>query len=442
MSENPLAHASIWKNNIFMRMFASYSVSMMGNYFDMIAIMILFGYVWQTEPILIALIPVALALPQALLSQFAGVLADKWHKVKLMMIADFLTAILTLLLLIAPNPWIALVIITLRSIVNVVHYPAQQSLIKHVVPEQHLMKAISLNGLMMQLSKVIAPFIGGSLASAASPQLCILINAIAFFISSGILLSIILQKKVELHKVEPDGLNEDAAEPTQSPTSHKPSFWQSWREGWTVVLKSRILWVSFLFFFIGLFNIQMIDIQITSWFRDIAPSRPELIGWVVASSGFGAVLMIMFLNRFEKLRSYGWLLGGGIMCIGLGFGGIGLLQAGFHSLMAMLCGVIAGLGVGLYSIGIQYIIQKHTTKENIGRVSGINSSVASLSVVIAPLCGGFLAQIFGAGVIFIAVGIICTSLGGIAVLFRRYIWREASDSLDSPIIPHGKYNEM
>lgn len=418
MSEKNNTEKSIWRNSVFMRIFASYSVSIMGNYFDSVALMIMFGFLWQAEPIVIALIPVAVALPQAILSQFTGVLADKMNKVKLMLTSDLLTAVLTLFLLWASNPWIALIIISLRSTVNVVHFPAQQSIIKHIVPEHQLIKAVSLNGIVMQLSKIIAPLLGGVLAGATSPQLCILMNAIAFFISCGILLTLLKNKE----------LSQTVEMPEPEDQTQRSSFWHSWREGWGFIFESRILKVSFLFSFIGLSFIQMIDVQFTTWLRVYAPERPELIGWIFASSGFGALLMMMFLNRFEQFRSYGWLLGGSILFIGAGFGGFGFLTPGFAGWLPVLLGICIGLGVGLYSVGFQFIIQKHTTEKSIGRVSGISNSISSLTVVIAPLVGGVLVQKWGPSSIFLWIGVICTFVGIASILLKKVLWRESSVS--------------
>jgi MFS transporter, DHA3 family, macrolide efflux protein len=53
---------------------------------------------------------------------------------------------------------------------------------------------------------VIGPFIGGSLAAAVSPRLCILINAVAFFVSALILWR--TGKHYDRH-VQEDGTKED-----------------------------------------------------------------------------------------------------------------------------------------------------------------------------------------------------------------------------------------
>ncbi|MCD8510872.1 MAG: MFS transporter [Bacillus sp. (in: Bacteria)] len=364
--------ASIWQNKIYMRLFASYSVSMLGHWFDMVAIMILFGYVWQAEPMLIALIPVALALPQALLGQFSGVIADKFDKVKLMMAADFLTAALTFILLLAQNPWIALVILSLRSVVNVIHFPAQQGLIKQVVDENLMLKAVTLNGIVNQLGKIMGPVIGGGIAGLFSPQLCIFINGVAFILSALILLSIILQNKLTAT------VNE------QSEQAEAKSFWAAWRDGWRIVLKSRILLVSFSLSILGMIGVQMVDIQFPVLMRLLYPENPEIVGWLMGASGFGALLVFTIINRFEKLSGFGWILGGSAALIGIGFGAAGYLPVGSQLFMPILIGIIIGIAAGLFMIGSQYIMQTYTTKENIGRVSGIYNSLLSITVIISP----------------------------------------------------------
>lgn len=67
------------------------------------------------------------------------------------------------------NLWMMLGIIFVRATISTVHFPAQQALVKQVVHEDLLMKAVTLNGTVNQLSKVIGPFVGASIAAAFSP---------------------------------------------------------------------------------------------------------------------------------------------------------------------------------------------------------------------------------------------------------------------------------
>ncbi|AST89973.1 hypothetical protein BC6307_01095 [Sutcliffiella cohnii] len=414
MTTNLRKEETIWQNSIFMRLFASYSVSMLGHWFDMVAIIVLFGYVWNADPMMIALIPVAYALPQVVLGQFAGVLSDKFHKVKIMMVADFTTALLTFILLFSNHPITAIIVISLRATVNVVHSPAQQGLVKLVVKENLIMKAITLNGSVNQLSKIIGPFIGASLVGIASPKLCILINAIAFTISAIILLTIIVNKEM-VKKTTMIG--------QQNAETEKEHFWGSWKKGWVIVYQKKVLFVSLIACFLAFTAIQMIDFQFPVFFREIAPHLPQLAGWIMGSSGLGALVMILMLNRYKNLKQYGWLIGGSLVLIGGGFGGIGFLQEGFILAIPLALSFILGLGVGLLSITSQYIIQMETKQDEIGRVTGISNSVISFTVLISPIMGGVLIHHFGFIPVCLCVAsflvIIGISLfGGNNVLFK------------------------
>ncbi|SEQ33140.1 MFS transporter [Piscibacillus halophilus] len=404
-----MSELSIWKNDIFLRLFSSYFISVLGRWFDMVAIMILFSYVWKADPLIIALIPVAYAFPHAFLSQFAGILADRFNKVKLMLIADISTAILTFILVLAPGPWTAISIVLVRATLTVIHYPAEQSLIKHVVPKELIVKAITLNGAADQFTKIIGPFVGAAIAAALSAKLCILFNGIAYIVSAIILMTI-LNKSPETSKGEES-------------TSQEP-FWKLWRGGWSYVLNSRILVVSFLFSLLGFMAIQMVDIQFSVLLREIAPNQPSLVGAVISAAGAGALTMIFILNRFKEFKSYGLILGSSLFFIGVGFGGAGFWLNGLPNMLITLLGFTAGIGAGLFTVGQNYILQRETDHTTIGRVSGIFSSLTSLMVLMAPIIGGSLVTIFGVKLVFQMIGITLTIIGVLGILFKNFLWRK------------------
>ncbi|ARK29817.1 MFS transporter [Halalkalibacter krulwichiae] len=413
MSKEIKQKESIWRNSIFMKLFASYTVSMFGHWFDMVAIIVLFSYVWETEPIVLALIPVAYALPQVLLGQFASMLTDRFHKVKVMLVADVATAVLTFLLVFTKGPWIALVLIALRSTISVVHLPAQQGLIKRVVKEKLLMKAVTLNGSVNQLAKMIGPLIGASLLTIFSPKLCMIVNAICYTISAFILFKVLLDKKDNEKTSTPVVVNKI-----------RLGFWGTWKTGWLIVFQKKTLYYSLMATFIGVTAIQMVDIQFPVLFREIAPHLPHLPGWLMAASGAGALTMIMLLNHFRKLTNYGWLIGISLFFIGAGFAGVALLKEGFHIFFPLLFGFIVGLGVGLLTITNQYIVQSETTEQEIGRVTAITNSVISFTVILSPLAGGVLVQYFGVRFVYLGSGSLLLLIGmllfvGDSILFKN-----------------------
>ncbi|MFS0749745.1 MFS transporter [Oceanobacillus sp. 1P07AA] len=395
-------------NKAFLRLFTSYSVSMFGRWLDMVAVMILFGYIWNSSPLVIAFIPIAYALPHALFSQFAGVLADRFNKVKLMIFSDVSVSILSVILLFVSSPTFGLILLFLRSTFTIVHFPSQQSLVKEIVEEKYIVKAITLNGMINEVTKLIGPILGGALASFFSPKICILINAIAYFISAIIVWK--LREKVGQEKTE--SANQEK----------RQGLWLNLKEGWKYVFLSRVLLISISYSIIGYLAIQMTDVQLTVLLREFSIGKPELLGWVMASSGFGALVSMMLVNYTLKRIDYRFLLGGSYLCIGIGYGGMGYLSVGISSFVPILLGFIIGLGVGFYSIGINYILQKETTRANISRVSGIYNSLTNAIILIAPILGGILIEVWNIQIVFKVTGLLLLVCSSTFIMITREQW--------------------
>lgn len=396
------------KNHSFAKMFTAYGLSAFGDYFDFMAVTILLGFVWRADAMTIALFPLCFALPSILFGQFAGILADRWNKRNLMIIADLLRAALTIMLVFAPNAAVLLVIVALRSTARVFHYPAQQAMTRAVVGADQLLQATSLNGAVFQLSKILGPLLGASVAAAFSPAICMAVNASTFLLSAALLLWIPASEG-----------RVDADEPR---AQQQTGLRSAWREGWQFLIRSRALQVSIVFSLTGLAGIQMIDVQFPVLFRDITPEQPDLMGWVVSAIGAGGLLSVTWLRRYKQLSAYGWLLGGGVLLIGLMFAVSGLFQPGTPIWVMLAFYFLGGIGTGFTSAGMNYILQKETPPEAIGRVSGIFDSMSSVIFLTAPLIGGAFIERWGAAHTFLIVGLSIGGVGLAGVLLQRLLW--------------------
>jgi predicted MFS family arabinose efflux permease len=404
----------LWKNRTFMRMFTAYGLSTLGDWFDFIAVSILLGFVWKAEPMTIALLPLMYAGPGILFGQFAGIYADRSNKLRLMILTDIIRAVLTGLLLLAPNPAWLLLLLCLRSSVRVFHTPAQEALTRQVVPADQLFKATTMNGTVFQLGKVLGPLLGGTLAASVSPFICLMVNACSFAVSAILLTSIGSVGETHDHGAR---------------KQQKQSFREVWKEGWLVILRNRLLLASTLFSLIGLMAIQLVDAQFSVLFREKAPNHPEIMGWTLSAIGIGALLTVAGLNRLSEIRSYGWLLGGGLLLIGLMFGWLGTFQpgSGFHWLL--VASFVGGIGTGLSAVASNFLRQKETPKEAIGRVTGIMESLSSGAFIIAPLIGGVCITLFGVSLTFQTIGFITAAIGAIGILLQSVIWGRQPDAV-------------
>lgn len=154
------APKSLWANLRFVRLFIAYALATFGDWFDTLAVQVMVAYRWGADPLIIALIPVFMAVPGILLGSVAGALADRLHKVKIMLICDGITVALTVGILLAPSPAWLLPLLALRAMMSVFHVPAQQALTRQIVTEDQLFQASSLNGFVNQCAKIAGPLLG------------------------------------------------------------------------------------------------------------------------------------------------------------------------------------------------------------------------------------------------------------------------------------------
>ncbi len=389
------AAGSVWENRVFKRIFAAYTVSTFGDWVDHIAIIMLFGYVWRANPVLIALIPVTSALPGVLLGQLAGVWADRFDKLKLMVYSDLISAVLTFVMAISLNPFLVLALLFLRNAAGSLNLPAQQSLTKLILPEGHLLKATALNGMLMQLAKILGPVLGASFAAISSPSLCIFVNSLSFLASALVLLS---SGKTQEHK-------------SASKSKANMSLFDSWADGWKTVINSKVLLYYLGFACVVLTIIQMVDSQFVVLLREKAPETPLLAGWLMSAFGFGAFSAIFVLNKRKTVTSYNPLLGASVVLMGICFALLGALPAGTPVYWLPLSALIGGAGTGLAGVGINYLLLKETPQEALGRVMGIYTSLTNGIFVVSPLIGGLIISGVGAGNVFRVIGIALIVMG-------------------------------
>lgn len=405
------SRSALWSIRSYRSMFSAYALASFGDWFDALAIQVLVVYRWGVDPFMIALIPVCMALPAVLFSSFAGTLADRVQQAKLMMLCDLLTVILTVGVLFAPNFAWLLPLLAVRAMAGVFHVPAQQALTRRVVPADLLLQATSYNGLVGQGSKVAGPLLGAVTLAALSPQACILINMGARLLSALLLLG--------LWKLPASRAGQETA--IAKGRTRRQRFWSEWKEGWAFLWHRKVVFHTMIFGFVGLAAILMVDYQFPTLFKSISPDNESLTGQVVAAIGAGAVGTIVVLNKLGKIH-YAWGLGGGCGLIGLGIALLGLCPPASPLWLLLGFGLLLGIGNGTYILVQNYILQKETSPDVVGRVFGIQNTMNSLVMLTAPLVGGLFIRALSVGTAFMSIGVTMVGLGLTGILLRRLLW--------------------
>ena len=139
----------------------------------------------SNSPLVVGLVSFAGSLPIVLLSLQAGVLSDRYHKLRIVKIAQ------SLLLLEATLLWWftwsgnitigwLLALATMTGILSAVEIPARQSLMIDLVGRDDLREAIALNSSGFNLARIIGPWVGAVVIGSFGLAWCFALNALSF----------------------------------------------------------------------------------------------------------------------------------------------------------------------------------------------------------------------------------------------------------------------
>ncbi|MEW6402715.1 MAG: MFS transporter [Chloroflexota bacterium] len=427
----------------FMIIWLGQLVSMLGSGLSRFALGVwIFNETGQATPFAITIL--LGNLPGLLLMPFAGSLADRWNRRRIMILADTGSAVLTALIAVFVfqnnlQLWHIYIIVAIGSILGAFQEPAYSASIVMLVPKEKLGNANGMIQMGQALTSILTPLLAGALFVSIGFSGIILIDFVTFFFAIGALLfiSIPQPKQVEAG-------------------SHKEvSLWQDTAFGW-MYLRQRA----------GLFGLLLYYAMINF-----------LLNW-------GAVLMTpMVLTRFsastlgilQTIFGVG-MLGGSILMSS--WGGtkrripaviifIGLALIGYILMGVRPNPVLMGIGsfvlmffIPLASGNSQVVFQSKVAPDVQGRVFSIRSMVAQSMMPLAyitagPLAdhlfnplmneGGALAQTFigtvlgvgpgrGIGLMFVIAGLV--ALVVTALVYANPRIRNVEDELPD-VVTHG-----
>jgi DHA3 family macrolide efflux protein-like MFS transporter len=134
-------------------------------------------------------------LPQALLGPFAGVWVDRLKRKTVMIAADLFTGLAALAFAAvfffgSPPYWAVCVVLGIRAVGSVFHYPALQAAIPLLVPQEELVRANSVNQFIFVGSFMLGPVIGAAM-SAVWPMEFILLSDLAGALAACLAVSVV-----------------------------------------------------------------------------------------------------------------------------------------------------------------------------------------------------------------------------------------------------------
>jgi MFS family permease len=325
------------------------------------------------------------ATPRLALSVIGGVIVDRYDRLRLLTIIQFVCCVPVFAMVFLYFAgilvfWHMVVLETLLSICRSMNPTAGQSLLHDLVPEDELMSAVALYSLGFNVARIVGPSLGGVLVIWIGVGGCLTFYGVTLLISAFELLPIRLPKISK-----PAGSNW-RAEMTEG-------FEYIWRA--PRVLASTLAAYA-LSTFVGTYQ-RFLPV----FAKDILEVGPDGLGALMAATGIGAVASLLFLDAAGRRWTPEALLWFSAKATPV------LLIFFCFSRKLWLSIVLMGLlGAAqiLFRTVSRLIIQVEAPRELIGRVMSVFLMDQGLRSIGSIIMGSF-ATIFGAalGLSFCAV---------------------------------------
>lgn len=141
-------------------------------------------------------------LPVLMFGAWAGVLADRFDKRKILVITNVTGGVLSLLLGVLTitgvvTLWMVIVVALLLGLATAVDNPARQTFTLEMVGRSKITNAVSLNTMTFTTARVLGPAIAGFMIDTIGVGECFLINAVSYV---PVTIALLTMKKDQLHK--------------------------------------------------------------------------------------------------------------------------------------------------------------------------------------------------------------------------------------------------
>ena len=411
--------ALLRRNPDYRRLFFATLVSMLGDWFAFVAIS---GFVTEDTGHLSASAAVyaASVLPASLLSPFAGILADRMDRQRLMIAVDLARVLPALGLLAAlstRSAALALVCVALLAGLSAFFDPVAEASVPNVVSAEELPLAQAALGSVWGSMLFVGAALGGLATLAFGREVSILLNAATFLLSAGLLSGIRRSFQRAPAPAAPDE--------THGGVPVDP--WRQFGEVWTLA-RHRPVTLALLTTKVGVGLGNGLVGLLPAFAAKNFGAGDEGVGLLLSARGLGALIGPFLGQAWARRDDRRLLLACGISMLTYGLAYLLLPEA--PSLWAAAgCVLLAHLGGGAQWTLSTYGLQVSTPDRLRGRIMGLDFGLATLGVGVSALVASGAAELVG--LTLAAWGLASASLlYGTAWLWStRTLWRGPPDVL-------------
>jgi MFS family permease len=393
------------RNRDFRRLFLASVISLGGDWFLFVA---LGGLVLEVtgEATAVGIMIFAQEAPIFLATPWAGWLADRFDRRRLMIACDLArTVICAAFLLVGPaNLWLAYVLLVCLSLFAAVFDPAQSAALPNVVDPEDLPTANALGGSLWGTMLAVGAALGGVVAAIFGRDVAFIVDAVSFALSAVFLLGV--------HRSFSAPREHDAHIGIADATRETVRYTRRDRRVWALVS------VKF-----GFGAAAGVLAMIAVFARQVFHAGDIGFGLLMAARGVGALIGPFIGHRLAGPghRRLLPVIACSLATFGIGYALLGLAPALWLAAASIL---VAHLGGGSQWVLSTYGLQRLVPDEIRGRIFAFDFALITLSLGTSSLVVSTLADHIGARPAVLLAGGVAVAWAGTWWLLTRTVRRE------------------
>lgn len=363
-------------------------------------------------------------LPFVIFVPIAGVIADKWNKKYLILIADTLQALLTLVYIILVfqgtlQIWHIYVIGFLRGTCAAFHEPVSFSVLSIMVPKDKISRMNGINALFSSMVRIIAPVLAGILMTFMDVVWILSIDILTYLIALIPILYIAFPDFVENSQKSP--MEDEIKGKSDSNGNGNGSFWDHMKEGFQAILNIPGLMTIMLMATLSNFFFQPLDALLPNFIRYEHFGGKVELAYFLAFLNLGMFVGAITMSVKKQWKNMKVAITIGLFSTSAGLLAIGLVpQGNFVALyiVASLFLVMNPIVNGLFQTMIVFMIPP----EKMGRVISVLMTASAIISPLGLILAGPAADLLGSiSLLYIICGILSATVVGLTI-FRKSSW--------------------
>lgn len=392
------------RNLVFAKLYLAQTISLLGDAVTWVGLALLsYQFGKERSAIILSSALTLRVIAFIIFSPFAGVLADRVDRKKILYITHFIRMGIVGCMPFINAEWQIFVLVFLLNVFNAFFTPTYKSVIPNIVDKKDYRQAIGLSTATYQLLGMLGPGLAGILAVWLGAREIFFVDAVSFILAGILILTL------------PGALIKKPVTATGTITAKPLSTWQDVIKGIRLLFSNKLIRFALAIEFVSAIAGAQILVNTVGHIKSGLHLDDKYYGFVMSAFGIGATIAAFVSGIADKTKSrrVSLITGALLLAVAISFAN----YAAYPVLIGLW--VLAGLGQSLAEIPSETLIGENIIDEEQGKVYGSHFAFSHLWWAIAYPIAGYLGNRFPE-VNFLYGGIVTFVLLALfLIIFRR-----------------------